>query len=68
MRMPLIFTRAAIVSTAVIGVLAATSGVASAGSPIHTAAGVPGTTNCVGLTAAFVSQGNLNTPGDVRSR
>jgi len=62
-RMPLIFPRAAIVSTAVVGVLAATGGVASAGSPIHTAAGVPGTANCVGLTAAFVSQGNFNTPG-----
>ena len=61
--MPLIFARAAIVSTAVTGVLAATGGVASAGSPIHTAAVVPGTTNCVGLTAAFVLQGNVNTPG-----
>ena len=68
MRMPLIFARAAILSTAVIGALAATGGVVSAEIPIHTAAGVPGTTNCVGHTAAFVSQGNLNTPGDVRSR
>jgi hypothetical protein len=62
MRMSL-FARAAIACTAVIGVIATTGGVASAGSINHTDAGVPGATNCVGLTVAFVSQGNFNTPG-----
>ena len=58
-------TRAAIVCTAVVGGLAFTGGVASAGSNIHTNGGVAGATNCVGQTEAFVAQGNFNTPGTV---
>jgi len=63
MRMSPILGRAAIVCAAVIGVVASTGGIASAGSEIHTNAGVPGAANCAGLTEAFVAQGNFNTPG-----
>jgi hypothetical protein len=57
MRGSLIFGRAAVVCTAVIGVIASTGGVASAGSVIHENAGAPGATNWIVLTEAFVAQG-----------
>ena len=57
--------RAAIVGAAFIGVIAATGGVASAASPNHGNGGLVGAANCVGQTAAFVSQGNFNTPPGV---
>ena len=57
-----LFVRAAIGLTAAVGVLAMSGGVASAGSVNHTQGGVVGAANCVGQTAAFVSQGNFNVP------
>ena len=63
MRRSLIFVRAAIVGTAVLVVIAATGEVASAGSVNHSNGGVPGATNCAGLTEAFVAQGNFSPPG-----